>query len=204
MSAGRPNWFVALPVDPGSWFERLPPPPAAARLFAPGDLHLTVAFFGAVEAEAAGRAFATARRWAAGPLSVRLGPVRAFGSKRQPSALSAVPTEGAEELAHAIGAVRDPLLEIAGAPPDGRPPRPHVTLARVSRRARADERRAALAWAEGLDLGEPVVRLDRLALYTWAHDRRRALFRITEVLSLATDSSHDCTAPGVARERRGS
>jgi len=204
MSGPRPNWFVAWPVDPGRWFERLPAPPAETRLFAPVDLHLTVAFFGAVEESAARAAFAAVRGWPAGASSVRLGPVRAFGSKRRPSALSAVPTEGAREVAHSIGAVRDALLEIAGARPDRRPPRPHVTLARISRRASADQRRAALDWAEALDLGGPEIRLDRVALYTWAHDRRTALFRITEVLPLASDSSHECSARGVARERRDS
>lgn len=114
--------------------------------------------------------------------------VRAFGSKRHPSALSAVIEEGAEAgggpVSALIGGMRDRLLESAGARPDRRPPRPHVTLARISRRARPEERRAALAWAASVDLNAPEALLDRLALYTWGLDRHRSLFQIVDEFAL--------------------
>jgi 2'-5' RNA ligase len=51
-----PNWFIALPVSPLGWFERLvPPPPAGFRAFHPDDLHLTIAFLGAVDDATASR-----------------------------------------------------------------------------------------------------------------------------------------------------
>jgi len=210
VSPSRPNWFVALPVRAGAWFAGLPAPPSTIRLFAPADLHITVAFFGAVDPHAARRAFAIAASLCPPSTHARLGPVRAFGSKRNPSALSAVVEEMAEEkveetaepaaprLQPAMGAeddgrgsvsavitrLRDPLLEAAGARPDRRPPRPHVTLARISRRAGPAQRRAALDWAASLDLRAPVLSLDRLALYTWARDRHRSLFQIVEELDL--------------------
>ncbi|MDH4017917.1 MAG: 2'-5' RNA ligase family protein [Actinomycetota bacterium] len=172
----HPNWFVGLPVAAGAWYEALPPPPAEVRLFAATDLHATVAFLGAVEESAARRAFALAVTWPTGPLDVRLAGLRALGNRRKPSALSVMLGEGAEAVAEGIAALRDDMLATAGARPDSRPPLPHVTLARIGRRADARERKAALAWAEAIDLGAPAVRLDRIALYTWSADRRARLF----------------------------
>ncbi len=178
MAAARPNWFIALPVAAGPWLEALSPAPPEVRLFAASDLHATVAFLGGVQERAARRAFALAPSWPTGPLGVRLGGVRGLGARRKPSALSALLEANAERVADGIAAVRAPMLAAAGARPDDRPPLPHVTLARIGRRADARQRRAALDWAEALDLGSPRVRLDRLALYTWAPDRRERLFEI--------------------------
>ncbi len=180
----RPNWFVGLPVAAGAWFDALPPPPAEVRLFAATDLHATVAFLGAVEESAARRAFALAVTWPTGPLDVQLAGLRALGNRRKPSALSVMLGDGAEAVADGISAVRDEMLTTAGARPDRRPPLPHVTLARIARRADAGQRRAALAWAEAVDLGAPAVRLDRIALYTWSVDRRARLFDLVEALPL--------------------
>jgi 2'-5' RNA ligase len=175
---------VALPVEAGAWFAGLPAPPTATRLFAAEDLHVTVAFLGAVDDRAALRAFGAARARAPAAMWARLGSVHPFGSKRNPSALSAEVEDEDDRVSSAIVDLRAPLLEAAGARPDRRPPRPHVTLARIARRARPEERRAALAWGTSLDLGAPRLPLHRLALYTWARDRRRSLFRIVETFGL--------------------
>ena len=59
-----------------------------------------------------------------------------------------------------------------------RPPKAHVTLARPQRSATLSQREAALVWAKALRLRDVRVRLGAPALYTWAEDRSRALFRI--------------------------
>ncbi len=86
----RPNWFVALQVPPLDWFDRLvPPPPEGCRHFHRDDLHLTLAFLGAVDEDAARAGFA-ALRWPLGPQQVTLGRVVPMGSKHRFSALSAL------------------------------------------------------------------------------------------------------------------
>ena len=49
----QPNWFIATPIAPGRWFDRVSAPPSGIRRFHPEDLHATVAFLGAVREEAA-------------------------------------------------------------------------------------------------------------------------------------------------------
>src|ERR1700754_2838927 len=43
----RPNWFVALPVPAEAWLQEIADlAPDEVKIFIPGDVHLTVAFFG--------------------------------------------------------------------------------------------------------------------------------------------------------------
>jgi len=88
--------------------------------------------------------------------------------------------EGRDALSEMIAQARDPLLRAAGAPEDSRPPLPHMTLARIQRRASAAERREALRWAQGIDLRGVVFTAAAVALYTWAADRQERLFQIVE------------------------
>lgn len=177
----RPNSFVALPVDPGTWFEtRVDRCPPRVRRFPPADLHLTVAFFGALPLDRAVAAWQAqvARAELGGPVQASLGPVVPMGNRRRPSALSALLDQGQDRVCALIEALRGPLLDHAGARPDTRPPRPHLTLARPQRRASDAQRRTAVAWAQSLDVQGVPVLLDRIALYTWAEDRPQRLFRI--------------------------
>lgn len=171
------NWFVALAVPTASWWHRVTPPPEGVRLFAPEDVHLTVAFLGPCGENAAQHAFELASRWPDTSFAAGLGDVRAMGNPRRPSALSAIVTEGAEALGDAILGVRDAMCDRAGARIDTRPPLPHVTIARPRRRAPPDQQRAAVEWARGLDLARPHVTLSRLVLYTHSEDRSVRLFR---------------------------
>ncbi len=176
--ATAPNWFVALPVrDPG-WLEAIAPPPAGTRGFAPGDLHVTVAFLGRVGRAAAYRAYAESRYWSVGTTCARLTRVVPMGGPRRGSALSALFGDGREAIVAAIARARGPMLAAAGASPDDRDPLPHLTLARIARRATREERRRALAWAEQLPVAGLEVRLAEPALYTWAKERRERLFEI--------------------------
>lgn len=176
----RPNWFVALPVDPGDWFPaRVPDPPPGVRRFAPADLHLTVAFLGPVD-EAAARAAWALARWEEPPIPVSLGAVVPMGPRRRPSALSAVLVEGREIVERLIGTLRGGMFTAAGARPDDRPPLAHLTLARPRRDATDAERARAVAWARQVDLRGTRLTLDALALYTWDEARRDRLFRVVE------------------------
>lgn len=179
------NWFIGLPVTAAGWFERVGEPPLGVRLFHPEDLHLTVAFFGAVEAELARAAFAQVLPFPLRPLVVSLGKLVPLGNRRRPSALSAVLEQGEREVAEAIGAVRDRACEVAGVARDPRPPLPHLTLARPARQASDSERQAAITWARALDLGAPRVPLREVALYTWAQPRGPRMFAIDTARPLA-------------------
>ncbi|MDH3655766.1 MAG: hypothetical protein OEN21_15985 [Myxococcales bacterium] len=106
--------------------------------------------------------------------------VEPLGHPRKPSALAAMVDEGRDALSEMIAQARDPLLRAAGAPEDSRPPLPHMTLARIQRRASAAERREALRWAQGIDLRGVVFTAAAVALYTWAADRQERLFQIVE------------------------
>lgn len=166
----------------GVLLERASERPPRVRLFAPTDLHATLAFLGGCGEARARAAFATVDPAAAAPVAVTFGRVELFGHPRRGTALSATLRDGREELARRIGDRRDAALEAAGARPDPRPPRPHVTLARIARRASRQEREAALAWAAAIDLAGITATVDRLALYTWSERRPEEQFRVVDVL----------------------
>jgi 2'-5' RNA ligase len=188
----RPNWFFAFPLD-GAFVLELPELPPGFRRFHPEDVHLTLSFLGGCEEVAALRALATLdeRLSSLEPSAqdVSLGEVVAMGSSRQYSALSALLAEGREAVSALVAVLRDPLADSAGVPRDSRAPKPHVTLARPTRRASADDRRAGLAWAARLQLGQVCARLDRIALYSWDERRLERLFRVVAERRLAPGSA---------------
>lgn len=181
----RANWFVALPVPAAGWFERVGEAPRGVRLFHPEDLHLTVAFLGAVSDEAARRGFDEARAFPLAAREITLGSVVPMGNKRRPSALSARLVEGEREVARAITEVRDGICDAAGAKRELRPALPHLTIARPLRSATYAERSSALLWAMSLALGAPRVSLACVALYTWSAQRSDRLFAIVDRVPLA-------------------
>jgi 2'-5' RNA ligase len=177
----RPNWFFAFPLD-GAFLDELPPPPANIRPFHPSDVHLTLAFLGRCGRDAAERALAVLDARLAQsprpPLAVSLAGVVPMGARRSYTALSALLDRGRNETESYITTVRDPLFDAAHTRRDQRRPKAHVTLARPTRRATDAQRLAGIAWAEALDL-RPIQRtLDRIALYTWADDRPRRMFKV--------------------------
>jgi 2'-5' RNA ligase len=181
------SWFVALPVTAGDWFSRLSPTPSGTRLLAAEDLHLTVAFLGAV-GEARARAVFDSLPPAVIPcFKIILGAVVPMGNPRRPSALS-VQIEGAggegRSIADVLTAPRDAMLEAAALPAERRPMKPHVTLARLRRKASPQQRQKAFAWAEESDLASTRIRLDQIGLYTAARDRRAHAYEIIETRDL--------------------
>ena len=186
----RPNWFLAFPLD-GGFVSELPPPPRTFRRFHPEDVHLTLAFLGPCGepgAERALRALDLALQTTAhARLEVSLGEVVPMGGARLYTALSALLGEGRRAGERYIGELRDPLTEAASGRRDKRPPKPHVTLARPTRRANDEDRAAGLEWARSLQLGSIRQTLDRVALYTWHSVRRERLFRIVAERPLASE-----------------
>jgi 2'-5' RNA ligase len=178
----RPNWFFAFPLD-GAFVLTLPPLPPSFRLFAPSDVHLTLAFLGGCGEAAALRAL-DALDAALLPkppigIDVSLGSVVPMGPRREYSALSALLERGRDETTTCIAGLRDVVSEAALGRREKRPPKPHVTIARPQRRATEQARSAGLDWAKGLDLRSVVAHLNRIALYTWSEgNRRERLFRI--------------------------
>ncbi len=158
-----------------------PPPPPRVRVFGTLDLHATLAFLGSVRESDARRAwdriveFRSLRR-----VLGSFGGVEPLGNPGTPSALSAMVDQGRERLATMIAEARGPVLHAAGAPEDDRPPLPHMTLARIQRRAGATERRQALRWAHTIDLRDVRFTAAAIALYTWSEDRQERLFQIVE------------------------
>jgi 2'-5' RNA ligase len=160
---------------------RLPPAPPRVRVFAHSDLHVTLGFLGSVQEADARKAWALIDRFGSfRQVTGSFAGVKPLGNPRKPSALSAIVDTGREALSEMIVEARSPLLDAAGARPDTREPLPHMTLARVQRRASADERRAALRWALELDTSKAKFSAPSVALYTWSDDRQNHLFRIVE------------------------
>lgn len=177
----RPNWFIALPVEARPWFDaRFEIPSQVFRRFHPDDLHMTVAFLGAVEETQARTAFRINTLWGGGPMDVTLGPVVPMGNPRRYSALSVLLADGKERVCELLDQVKAPMLEAVGAKPDSRPHKPHITVARPKRKASKQDRREGLDWAADFDLSDVRVRLNRIALYTWSEDRRERLFHIVD------------------------
>ncbi len=175
----KPNWFVGLPIDPGAWFEPLThDAPATVRVFHPSDVHLTVAFLGACGEQRAASAWQQLDDFAAAPIGITLGGLEPMGNRRRPSALSAVVNQGRQAIIELTLALRGPLISAAGAKSDERPPLPHVTVARPAKRCSSAQRREAVAWARSKPAIGGAQTLDRIALYSWADDRRVRQFRI--------------------------
>jgi len=177
----RPNWFVGAVVPARAWLERaLQSMPASCRGFAPDDVHLTIAFLGAIDPGSAGRLSPILEQIDAAPFSITLGGLRALPSPRRVSALSLELGEGRKEAERLIAGWRGPLIDAVGARPDDRPPLPHITIARPIHRYGAEGRRAALAWADRFAPLNETLTVDRIALYTWSDDRRVRQFAIVE------------------------
>lgn len=180
-----PNWFVALPIALPEVYRRiLDRAPREVHPFHPDDVHITVAFLGAVSEEEALAAWEAAKSFALVPLSISLGKVVPLGNPRRPSALSATIEAGHTTIASAIGAARPAIERAANAKPDTRPPLPHATIARIARRADNAERRDAIAWARTIPPCETLIEVRTLALFTADETHQERRFKIVRARDL--------------------
>ncbi len=184
----RPNWFIAFPID-GHFVHELGEAPPAHRRFHPSDVHMTLAFLGAVSEAAANSAWdVLGEQLVQAPLppfEISLGPLVPMGGAKAYSALSALLERGNPAAVEAIARLRDTLADAAGARRDTRPPKPHVTVLRPARRASDAERHAALDWCATRDLHHVTAVIDQIALYTWNTPRIDGYFRIVKQRSLS-------------------
>lgn len=166
-----PSFFVGFPFPYADALEGLAPAPPRVRLFDPLDLHLTIAFFGRSGLERALAGFYAVDVSSMGPVEVTLGAARLLGNPRHPTAIARVLDEGAGLLAKYVGEHRDVALAAAGLEPETRDPLPHLTIARIQRRASSADRARAEAWMRAIEPREARFAIDRVALYTWSEAR---------------------------------
>jgi 2'-5' RNA ligase len=126
------------------------------------QLHLTVRFIGAVNAETREALAAAVRGLAVAPFEMRLAGAGAFPVGQSPEVLWIGVDEGATELGELRARVDD-LLDGAGIAREARRFHPHITLARVRDRPAAGEAAAWVRRHEGR--AGPRVRVEGVTLF---------------------------------------
>ncbi len=178
-AAYRPNWFVALPVPAEAWLPAIAnTAPDEVKMFVPGDVHLTISFFGTMHPAKKLDIIQYVQGIGFKPFAISFARLRPLPTEKFPSALSFELAKGKEDVVQIMETWRDPLSALAGAQRETRPPLPHVTIARPQRKYGADGRRAALAWASTVEPPKGEVAVSSIALYTWSVDRHKRQFDI--------------------------
>ncbi len=160
------NWFIALPIDadtlPAGTLAGLP---AGLKRLHPADLHVTVAFLGAIGERRALAVWQETAEIDTAAFTAWTDVRAALGNPRRPSAYGLdLSVEAA--FTRWLGRWRDRLRAAAGLEAESRSVRPHVTLARRPRRVGAAIRQRAQAWLQQDPPPPAALRLDRIALYT--------------------------------------
>jgi 2'-5' RNA ligase len=183
-----PNWFAAIPVElPGDDFASLQRgAPDGLRWFAPEDLHVTIAFFGAFREERLEAVASAIMELPRPDIRVTVGTMLALPSTRRFSAVSLSVADGRGEASAWLKHHHGALMRAAGLPPDPREPVPHITIARPLRQAPPWQRRSILNWMEQRQPPPAVLHLRRLALYRGMEDRTARQFHVL-VESVADD-----------------
>ncbi len=176
----EPNWFIGVPAP----FELELSPPPRVSVVHRDDRHVTIAFLGPCGEARARAAWEVAAGLQLEVLDATLKGTALLGHPRRPSAIVALVGERRCRLEEVM-VMGDELRAAAGLPPERRSPLPHVTLARIARRADAAARRTASRWADALELRTPPMRLKHLALYTWSDDRVARRYRVVARRGLA-------------------
>jgi RNA 2',3'-cyclic 3'-phosphodiesterase len=129
------------------------------------NLHLTLRFLGATQSDALPSVERALARAAPneGAFTVRLGGAGSFPAGRRPRALWIGIEQGADRLASLARAVDQALAPI-GIPAEGRPFRPHLTVARTDAGSHADAtgaadalRDAAAGWSASFEVARIVL-----------------------------------------------
>jgi RNA 2',3'-cyclic 3'-phosphodiesterase len=147
----------------GEALDRLRPAARDVAWVAPGNLHLTLKFLGAVpevRIEPIAGALTEVGKDSS-PFEARIRGLGAFPSAGRPRVVWAGVADGAPEMVELAGRV-DAALAALGVPRDERPFSPHVTLGRVRRPARNPVLADALGSAGTREFGR--IRVASLAL----------------------------------------
>ena len=175
----RPNWFAALPVPAEEWLQDIAgTAPEEVKMFVPGDVHLTVSFFGIMNPAKKLDIIQFMSEIEFEPFAISFAHLRPLPSEKFTTALSFELAKGREEAIHIMEKWRDPLSDLAGAQRETRPPLPHVTIGRPHRKFGAAGRRTALGWAATVEPPDIEITVSSIALYTWAVDRQKRQFDI--------------------------
>lgn len=166
--------FVAIPVPPDALAAcralidevRAGPAGRGARWVRTENLHLTLRFLGATAPDRVPAVGEVVRGAALGrtPFRVRLAGAGAFPSPARPRALWLGIEQGAKELAAIADALEAPLGAL-GWPPEGRPFRPHLTVARTDAASIPAGAAAAAALIAGADGWQTAFEADQVVLY---------------------------------------
>lgn len=179
------NWFIGFPVHAWEDYERIfAGAPSNVRRFHPLDLHITLAFLGNVGPERARMGWQTLSNLSRDSIRISLGRLLPFGRPDHPSAYSFILEKGREETIALIKEVRDDAIDAAGARPDYRPPKPHLTIGRPPRRISRDESVSYRNWIRAVEPPSTELLLDRIALYTWSDDRSERQFKIEATIPM--------------------
>lgn len=128
----------------------------ALRPVAPDRMHLTLRFLGEVAPDRVPTLDAALRE-AVPPVAVDLELARpgTFGAPARTSVVW-LGLGGDLDALHALAARIESAVQSAGLPPERRPLRPHITLARLRRRATPSQRRAVASAVAALDAPRPL------------------------------------------------
>lgn len=174
----KANWFVAIPVAADAWLKPLIAGlPATCRPFDSSDIHLTIAFLGALPAPRLAAVQTQLCNIQAAAIAATFGAFMPLPSAKRLSAISMSLRQGHDEVCAIIRQHRASLAAAAAARPDERPPLPHATIARPIRKFGQKAREDALHWMASTAVPEVSLRLDRIALYTWSDQRPQVQFR---------------------------
>lgn len=154
-----------------------------ARWTRPQGIHVTLKFLGNVQPEQipAIRAAMEEAAQGFGPMEARVGDVGAFPNEHRPRVVWVgleEPTGGLVALHRRLEAALKPL----GFEPEGRPFRPHLTLARIKAPGRAGGVVRALEAHRGVEIGK--ITVDRIVLYQSTLKPTGALYTALEEVAL--------------------
>ncbi|PIE01747.1 MAG: RNA 2',3'-cyclic phosphodiesterase [Acidobacteria bacterium] len=172
-----PNWFAAFAIEPTAamraWLDTIAEnAPLGVVFFKPMDLHITVAFFGALSSEQVPVLLQTIGKIAFSPFSIEFGETRALPSRKRFSALTLTLGKGRDKVTKMMGELESNLLALVGKR-SRRSPLPHMTFARPKKRSDGE----ILSWLDQLNPPDCSVIIREITMYTRSDNRRQSLFK---------------------------
>ncbi len=179
------NYFIGYAVENALWHDpRRPLPGEGLWWVHPHDLHMTVAFLGAISERKARECFAWAILQGVPPVRGSLGAPIPLGSRPPASAFARPFLNGEKEAKAVLKTLAPPLLEQAGRPPETREPLPHITVLRAQRSASVATQQQILPWLTEQNWEEDAVSLTCFGLFGWTPERSVRRYQLIEHIRL--------------------